>query len=373
MMRRITLSRMKKQLPKEIQREVDAIARQHLISPLLYRKVLSRSPLPLGELHRLIPVKVLRKKQQGEILKFKNIRHKDTYNPSLLFEADKKYLAVRVESHESNWLDPVSYDPKIMFFEPKNDYWELVKTAPVFTDLEDPFTAWIVENGQRYLVFGGVRVLRDNAEPYIATVFYKATSLFTLSPLDSPFVTIKYMKDIRLVQRSDGKLVVLTRPVGGKAGQGRIGVVVLDSLADLTQKAIEDADLLHGQINSAVKVGPNYAQLIQYEELGETKEEVLVLGHIAFEDEKKHLHYYAMTFRLDAYDPLHTSLEKKRPRIIATRESFEHSLGKGRIFHDVVFPGGMEWLSDREIGLYAGIGDEKIGYVRIAYELVSYT
>ena len=313
--------------------------------------------------------------KMGELVQFEGIGNKDAYNPAFINEDGKKYLAVRVESRESYWLDPNLSDTQTLFFFESDRNWQLDKSAPVFQNLEDPFAQWISgESGHKYLLFGGVRIDRSGTQPRIATEFFRGKNIQGLDP-KKPFARIYDMKDIRVIQRRDGKFVVLTRPQGGKADVGSIGVVVIENLKGLNQETVESAPFLDLQIVKGLKVGSNMAFL--------DEDDIVVIGHVVkvvpnFLGDSRYpdqLHYAAMSFRINANDPLVSPPEKLRLQIIATRENFEGygnpSLAKHPNLENVVFPGGLDVdVDDEDCDFYCGLSDAEVGKFKLHKSLI---
>ncbi len=305
--------------------------------------------------------------QSGRLLTIENIEDKDGYNPVFIKDNMSDYLAVRIESPNSYWLDPVSYDPKIMFFCQSTNSWVPKSGAPIFDLMEDPFSCWVTDdNGEKVLVLGGVKVDRTSSPPTITTQFFKGKSVIELE--HTPFAIIKGMKDIRMVELSDNKTkIICTRPVGGEAGLGTIGFASIQSLSQLNQATIESAQLLKGQVASNVKLGPNELYLISKD----GKDWVGVLGHIACNVEEVR-HYFATVFLFDPENPLNTPKEFYIPKIIATRENFDTKASGKRLTHnqelnldDVLFPGSLVKLPNGKMNLYTGVGDAHVGSVEI--------
>ena len=93
------------------------------------------------------------------------------------------------------------------------------------------------------LVLGGVRFpcyFEDGTEGWQMD-FYQAVGEGRFKKL---FSGPKKMKDIRLLELADGRVLVLTRPSGAMACTGRIGYVVVDSLEDVSVETIDGAKML---------------------------------------------------------------------------------------------------------------------------------
>ena len=175
-----------------------------------------------------------------------------------------------------------------MFFREQGGVWHPRRGDPVFP-LQDPFFSRI--HGE--LVVGGVETFPDPAKPGMVnwrTRFYRGRDVRTLEPFASG---PDGMKDIRLVELSDGRIGVFTRPQGEVGGRGIIGYTEIGSLDELTADAILSAKLLTEQFHPDEWGGVNEAHLLANGLIG-------VLGHIAHYDAQMNKHYYPMVF---AYDP----------------------------------------------------------------------
>ncbi len=300
--------------------------------------------------------------ERGKIITVNNSEGKDVYNPALVIDNGKKYLAIRIESPESFWLDEESYDPEIRFYEESaSGNWVQVTNAPVFKLHEDPFSAWIEdEQGNRTLVVGGVTLDRSTNPPTIVTQFFKGTSIQTLSP--EPFLSIRDMKDIRLVQCEDKKIIVCVRPQGGNYNKGQIGVIVVNNLYEIEEKAHEPEHLFINQIDANGWIGSNELYVHKNEN---GAERIDVLGHIAHKDEEGYLHYAAIVY---SFDPDNVSDEHNMrisPKVIAVRGNFEVGPAKTEWLEDVVFPGSLEFIEEDSVILYAGLSDARIGTIKL--------
>ena len=132
---------------------------------------------------------------------------KDVYNITAPFFADgKTWIAGRVEARDSEYS-------RIGFFEESEGEW--VETEREALNLQDPFVTRI--GGK--LVLGGVEVFDDEERPgYLnyRTVFYRGDGILDLSRFA---VGPDRMKDIRLCELEDGRILVLTRPQGERGGR----------------------------------------------------------------------------------------------------------------------------------------------------------
>lgn len=322
--------------------------------------------------------------------------HEIAYNPSTPFTLDTpggpvRAMYVRVESQDSQIVSrllrtPGRYDPRsVLYVQDGPSAWRpavadevgLPPEALVLEGVEDPFITWI--GGE--VVLGGVVIDFSGAvlvdEPIAITdparfdysrstttvtvMFWRGPSLGELEP----FTTIRGMREVRLVELNDGSVLVATRPQGGAAGLGMIGITRIPSLDDLTQEAADGAQLLADLVAPDVKVGPNEMYLLPGK--ARADDEVGMVAHTAYRETDGQLHYFATAFRIlnpytcDAEGAAHT-----RMRVLATRADWP---AEGKVkrptLEDVVFPSGV--TRDREgTLLWAGLSDGEIGTLRIA-------
>lgn len=266
----------------------------------------------------------------------------DVYNISAPFQSDNnQYIAGRVEKRDSE-------HSKVYFFKETESVWKKDDTTPVL-ELQDPFVTLI--DGQ--LVIGGVEIFESEEEPSVLkwrTVFYEGE---TLNRLERFFEGPMGMKDLRLKQIHDGRILVMTRPQGNPGGRGMIGAVIIDSLNELSTEIIESAKLFEDMCPSEEWVGANEIHLLDKDTVG-------VLGHIAKFDESGDRHYYSMTFTLDI-----NNLEIDNLKIIAERNDFLDGPYKRSDLKDVIFSGGLV-RRGKEAILYAGISDAESQKVTLA-------
>ncbi len=280
---------------------------------------------------------------QPEKIIFEGVSPKDVYNISSEFEFNGyRYILGRVESRQSEKSETC------FFKKVSSSVYVLDLEAPILK-LQDPFYTFV--DGE--LIVGGVEVRPKKATPNEMewrTVFYKGC---TFSSFSSFFEGPYGMKDLRIKELTDGRILVLTRPQGEKGGRGKIGFGIVPDLASLSIAMIEEAPLLKNQFDDKEWGGANEIHLLSENCVG-------VLGHIACFDENKERHYYAMTFELDLI-----SFELSRPQIIAERSDFLSGPAKRPDLEDVVFSGGL--LMDGAYAiLYAGIGDAEAQKIRLA-------
>ncbi|MDR0300645.1 MAG: DUF1861 family protein [Streptococcaceae bacterium] len=262
---------------------------------------------------------------------FKGTNGKDVYNITAPFELGEKLLLVgRIESRNSE-ISKVG-----LFENTSDDEWSLSPNS-ISLKLQDPFVTMI--DGQ--VILGGVHVdFFDDEHVEWRTDLYQLDSVTRASKI---FEGPKGMKDLRLKQLPDGRILVLTRPQGKKGGRGRIGFVVVKNLLALTREKIENAPLLKNQFIDDEWYGSNEIHLFE--------NKIFVLSHIANFDETDNRHYYSMIFELSS-----DFTEILNPKIIAERKDFLPSPAKRSDLEDVVFGGGLV-LNDDKATLYAGISD----------------
>ena len=270
----------------------------------------------------------------GEKFLSEDGRKKDVYNITAPFEWDgKTLLAGRVEERDSEHSE-------VVFFEQEKERWIPVADAPVLK-LQDPFVA----KAEGMLVVGGVEVFPDSENPdrlRWRTVFYKGKKLKDLERFaKGP----DGMKDIRLLQLGDGRILTAVRPQGVVGGRGKIGFMVINSLEELTEERIENTPVLDGQFTDEEWGGCNEMHLLPDGKIG-------VLSHIACFDEEGNRHYYPSCFVYDVESGEYTAM-----KIISERRDFAPGESKRADLEDVVFSGGLGRRTDGKAELYCGVGD----------------
>ena len=258
---------------------------------------------------------------------------KDVYNITAPFAADgKTWIAGRVEDRDSEYS-------RIGFFEERDGEW--VEADREEFCLQDPFVTRI--GGK--LVLGGVEVFDDRENPghlNYRTVFYSGNGVLDLSRFA---VGPDRMKDIRLCELEDGRILVFTRPQGETGGRGTIGFRFLDNLEELNAECLQEAELLEHQFIPEEWGGANELHRLACGKVG-------VLSHIARFDEKGSRHYYSTVFCFDPetgkYSPM---------KLIAERKDFQPGPCKRPDLEDVIFSGGIVRLGGGKAELYCGVSD----------------
>jgi hypothetical protein len=276
-------------------------------------------------------------------LRFVSVEGHDVYNTTapITFRG-QTVIAGRVEPRETEHAI-------VVFFQRRGDgAWEPCPDAARCPGLQDPCLT--IVDGE--LVLGGVRYpveLADGRSGY-RMEFYRGRSPADLRPF---LVGPDGMKDIRLVEMSDRRVAVFSRPQGAVGGRGKIGFTTVDNLSGLNAQDIERADLLPAQFLDEEWGGANEIHILRNGKLG-------VLGHIACFDEREHRHYYGMVFTVDPADGVATP-----PRIIADRSLFPVGPAKRPDLADVIFSGGLTRHWDGTATLFAGVADAEAAYLRI--------
>jgi hypothetical protein len=228
--------------------------------------------------------------------------------------------------------------------------------APVFA-LQDPFFTFI---GQE-LVFGGVEVYFDADDPHYVTswrtIFYRGYSIDDLEPFAQGPLT---MKDIRLVERNNGRIGVFTRPMMVEGARALIGYVEIASLEELTEEAISGARLLRHQFLPEEWGGANETHLLSNGLIG-------VLGHIAWMEDSNIRHYYPMVFAYHPEEHRYSPIQ-----LIATRSMFPDGPAKRTDLQDVIFSGGLVRHSDGTASLYTGVSDAEAHRIVIPDPFLTY-
>ncbi|MBI2789302.1 MAG: DUF1861 family protein [Elusimicrobia bacterium] len=271
----------------------------------------------------------------GRKLRFTGIGGRDAYNPTAPFLTrfrGKKIevLAARVEARDSE-------ESEVIFFERTRSGWRPLAGAPRLR-LQDPFVARI--GGE--FVMGGVETFPKDGGLGYRTVFYRGASLSSLKRFaQGP----DGMKDIRLAELPDGRLLVVTRPQGAVGGRGKIAMTVLDGLGSLEPGAVSRAVVLEGLFRDDEWGGANELHVLSDGRVG-------VIGHVARFDERGGRHYYPMAFALDPATGRRTPM-----KILLERGRLPAGASKRPDLEDVLFSGGLVRGRNGRAALYVGAGD----------------
>ncbi len=316
----------------------------------LYQQI---TPKPLKEQYEVFLE--YKPEAQGEILQFKGVEGMDVYNPSIPFTLDgMTIMACRVEPRDSE-------HSKTMIFQERAGIYTLIEDAPSF-DLQDPFITFI--NGE--LILGGVFVIWEG-DKIISwqTDFYRGKSIYDLQYFTSGPM---HMKDVRLLELSDKRIAIFSRPQGKAMLDkynciAKIGFTIVDTLDDVTSEAIEHATLLHdhflpdewGGCNQLFQLSNGLIGAIGHKSWGETIDGV------------QRLHYYSMAFAIDP-----ETLKMTPTKVIACRKCFPEGQSKCPKVQDVTFTAGIVRSNDGTATLYTGLNDCQIGKLVIDDPLTEY-
>jgi len=271
----------------------------------------------------------------GKRMVFNGIGGRDAYNPTAPFKTrfrgrEVEVMAARVEARDSE-------ESEVVFFEKSRGRWRPLPGAPRLR-LQDPFVSRIGGD----LVLGGVETFPKDGGLGYRTVFYRGASLSKLRRFaQGP----DGMKDIRLAELPDGRLLVLTRPQGEVGGRGKIAMTVLDGLGSLEPAAIARAAVLEGLFRDDEWGGANELHLLPGGRVG-------VLGHVARFDAQGGRHYYPMAFTVDP------ATGRRSPmKLLLERSRLPAGASKRPDLEDVLFSGGLIRGKNGKAALYVGAGD----------------
>lgn len=272
--------------------------------------------------------------QKGQKLTFTGLAGKDIYNITAPFEDNgKELIAGRVEERTSE-------QARVYFFEKVSALeWRVLIDYPQF-ELQDPFVTKIGDE----LIFGGVEIYPLPENPKALgwrTILYRGKDVRSLERF---FEGPMGMKDLRLAELFDGRIMILTRPQGEVGGRGQIGLTYIDNLSNLTHDLIENAPLLEQFIHDEWG-GANVIYPLSHDKVG-------VLGHVAAFDKEGNRHYYSMMFTINPQDKTYSPM-----KLLATRADFEEGEAKRTDLEDVIFSGGLIFEEGNQCYLYVGVSD----------------
>ncbi len=287
----------------------------------------------------------------------------EIYNPSPIFtNPPGSYRAVRVDSSEGA--------TKSIIF--KRGGGKITPYLKRTFDLEDPFATNI--DGE--IIFGGVQVDKSVDEKGQRVSKWR-TILFrgrTIPELRQFFVGPEGMKDIRPVQRPNGRIGVYTRPrnPGNEAfgGDGQIGYREFSSLDKLEQSPssvleIDNAPLLSFRFPRDQWGGVNHPQVVKD---GKYEGWNLLLIHRAHKDnagQDQNRHYSADTL---LHNP-DTSPEVIDLGTLVKRSDLPEGPWKDQDesddLRDVYFPGELKILDKWRALAVGGMSDAETGWALV--------
>jgi hypothetical protein len=290
---------------------------------------------------------------ESALLTFKGVEGFDVYNCSIPFRWDgKRYIFGRIErrrEYARSWVR--------LFEETGKDEWTVVNNSMIYP-LEDPHVSFI----HNQLIMGGthVRMMQGKIDTLYA-YFYRGADMhnmyyFTTGP--------DLMKDIRLVELTDGRIGVFSRPrsqeIMEKYGsQAMIGFTIINSLEDLNAEVIQNAPYLDGLFEYGQWGACNQAYLLTSGRIG-------VIGHFGYSDpgdeKNPQIIYFPISFVVDPSSAAISGL-----KVIGSRKCFPAGPVKLPNMLDVVFTSGIIIRKDGKTELYAGLGDCMEGRMVIDY------
>lgn len=266
----------------------------------------------------------------------------DVYNCSIPFRwGDREYIYGRVERREK-WAASVVR----LFQRTEQDVYTLVPDSMIY-QLEDPFVSLI--HGE--MILGGTHVQKKNGEiDTFYGYFYRGKDpehleYYTTGPAN--------MKDIRLVELSDGRIGVLSRPRGEEiraryGSESLIGWTVIPSLEDLNAGLIVSAEPITHLFQKDEWGGCNQCYLLKDGKIG-------VIGHKCFHEMRDSTDvqvYMNISFVLDP-----ATAEAGEEKVIGTASCYPDWEPKVPHLADCTFTGGIVMREDGKADLYAGVGD----------------
>lgn len=288
----------------------------------------------------------------SEKLRFNGISGKDVYNISKKFTINnQEYLFGRVEPRNSSELS------KVLFFKRNGEIWTPEENFKPLENSEDPFISKINDK----LILGCVEVIKMTKSHEFDpknTLNYR-TVLYEISDLKKPkkiFEGPWKMKDIRFIELPDKRIAIFSRPQGNKAGRGKIGFTIINSLEELKYSDLEEVSFLP-YFNDEEWGGANEVHLLNNGNL-------FVLGHIAKRNFDNSLSYYPMYFTINPETKEHSEI-----KILFQRKDLQEGQSKNEKLKDVIFPGGLNINDDRTIDIYIGAGDAEAYKIKIKNNL----
>lgn len=281
----------------------------------------------------------------AEKICFKGVEGNDVYNTTPDFTWDGEHWIIgRVEPRDSE-ISCVRIFRRI-----SSNIYEAAYPEVVFERFQDPFVTKVGDE----IVVGGIQIDTNPLDTY--DIINWRTCFFRGKHLDSLRLFAcapNRMKDVRLAEMQDGRIALFTRPIVGNPEKGRIGFTVVDSLDQVTEKAMETAPISYTHFTPMEWGGVNEIHPLPDGKLG-------ILGHISCRDELG-LHYHVMTFIHDPLTNTHTPI-----KMLLTRDMLPAGEYKRPELQDVLFAGGLARHSDHTATLYTGVSDCETWCVVIA-------
>jgi hypothetical protein len=177
------------------------------------------------------------------------------------------------------------------------------------------------------------------------------------------------MKDIRLVELSDNKIGVFSRPRSEEiralhGSESIIGFTVINDINELNAEIIDNATKIDELFEDDEWGGCNQCYYLDSGKIG-------VIGHKCYKriDDKgmEILVYMNISFIYDMEG--HKAIDVK---IIGTRNSYPDGPAKKQTLVDCAFTSGIVMREDGKVDLYSGIGDTEVGRIVIDYPFEGY-
>ena len=296
-------------------------------------------------------------KKKGAILTFNGVDGYDVYNCSIPFDyKGSRYMYGRVEKREQ-WARS-----RTMLFEQTNpDEWSRV--VGVEYQIEDPNITVI---GREIVLNGTFALYRGGKLDGIYALFYRGTDVndlcyFTTGPYN--------MKDIRLVQLSDGRIGVFSRPRNKEiikkfGSESQIGFAIINNLDELTDTEIANAPYIPNLFKDGEWGGCNQVYLLDSGYIG-------IIGHKSYRSEAKDGLTFSTYLNIAfVFDPEKFIIIDEK--IIATSCSYPEFSAKLPYLKDCAFTSGIIMRHDGKADLYSGLGDCAEGRIAIDYPFEGY-
>jgi hypothetical protein len=282
---------------------------------------------------------------------------KTYYNPSAPVEWEEGKMLIALRKEDRDKEDAVS------------EMWQIDKDGKcepypggIKQELQDPRIG-IIEQGEKKICwFAGVEV-DWNKKTGLANswrvVFYRGDS-FKQEDMKLWFKGPRGMKDICLagIEGSD-EVAVITRPQGGEAKLGRIGMFVATNMDEVTPENIARAPLLKMELPETEWVGGNWVQAVRKD--GQT--EVRILGHGAYYMDDGMRRYFPISIVTNG-----ETGEVKNLKILGAPETTVKSLdsqAKRDELNRIFFPGGIVREEEGGWRIVAGVNDYKAVTVEV--------
>ena len=210
--------------------------------------------------------------------------HRDVYNISAPFVWENETLLLgRIELRDNENSETLFFTQHGDDWVPLDGYESLKVQDPSFSRIGGMLVIAVVQTYDDPIKLGKLTY---------RTIFYrgkspKALTRFAQGP--------EHMKDIRLLELDENRILVFTRPEGNVGGRGTIGYTIISSLDELNPWSIESARLLDQQFIPEEWGGANELHLLKNGKVGVLLELLCETDFVArTEDFKRLAHEVAM-------------------------------------------------------------------------------